>query len=228
MKFLVVDDDPAILKIVSQFIQLKNYEVECCDNALDAIQTLGNLTFDILITDATMPAYSGFDLIRSIRKNPELSYLTITMLTGRSEKSDIERAVKVGVQDYIVKPIDPEVLLQKIEKLAEVHRKKKIQKPVTQSTDAEMLVPIRLTRITDIGVSIESPHPVAKGTIVTIDLPQLQEVGLKQNRFKAILNTEIAGAARVSTEFLLLDIDKKEQDLLAQVAEKWTTRKVAS
>ena len=60
MKFLIVDDDPAILKITEKLISLQNHEVVSVDNALEAIQALGDLTFDILITDATMPAHSGY------------------------------------------------------------------------------------------------------------------------------------------------------------------------
>ncbi len=221
MKFLVVDDDPAILKIAGKLLGLQGHEVVCVENALDAIQTLADLTFDILITDATMPAHSGFDLIRSIRKRPELSYLTIAMLTGRSEKSDIEQALELGVQDYIVKPIDPELFIEKMERLAEKHRKKKDQKPVKSKYNGEMTVPIQVVRLTDIGVSIESPFPLEKGTIVTMNLDELKQAGLLQNRFKAIFNSDSTNGNKVITEFILLDLSEKEQQMLAQAAKKW-------
>lgn len=226
MKILIVDDDVAILKITRKFLELNGFEVVCCENALDAIQTLGDLTFDILITDATMPAHSGFDLIRSIRKTPELNYLSIAMLTGRSEKSDIEQAVGLGVQDYIVKPIDPDIFIDKVQKLSERHKKKKLQKPNKSKANAEMLVPVTVSRITDIGVSIESPHPLAKGTIVTIDLELLKEAGLQQNRFKSIFNTQIA-SNRVMIELLLLDITTKEQNILAQLSKSWLEKQAS-
>lgn len=227
MKFLVVDDDPAILKITEKLLGLQNHEVVCVDNALDAIQTLGDLSFDILITDATMPAHSGFDLIRSLKKRKELSYLSIAMLTGRSEKSDIEQAVELGVQDYIVKPIEPELFLEKMEKLAERHSKKKEQKPVKSRYNADMIVPIQIMRLTDIGVSVESPYPLEKGTIVTIDLEELKEAGLLQNRFKAIFNTDVKESNKVITELILLDLNEREQKLLAQAAQKWFGKKAA-
>ena len=227
MKFLIVDDDPAILKITQNLIQMQGHEVNCCENALDAIQTLSDLTYDILITDATMPAYSGFDLIRSAKKRKELSYLTIAMLTGRSEKSDIEQAVELGVQDYIVKPIEPELFLEKVERLAERHRKKKNQKPIKSKYNSEMLTPIQIVRVTDIGLSIESPYPLSKGTIVTINLDELKEAGLMQNRFKAIFNSDSGHENKVLTELILLDLNEKEQTILSQVASKWTSSKVA-
>lgn len=227
MKILIVDDDPAILTITQKLLSLQNHEVLCCDNALDAIQTLSDLSFDILITDATMPAYSGFDLVRTIKKKNELSYLTIAMLTGRSEKSDIEQAVELGVQDYIVKPIEPEVFLEKIERLAERHRKKKNQKPTRSKSNAEMLCPVSVTRITDIGLTIEGPYPLAKGTIVTIDLPELKEAGIEQNRFKAIFNTETHGGEQNLTELILLDIGPKEQKILNLISKKWLENQAA-
>ena len=189
MKFLVVDDDPAILKIVSRFIELSENEVDTCDNALEAIQNLADLSYDILITDATMPAYSGFDLIRSVKKNPQLDYLTVSMLTGRSDKSDIERAVKLGVQDYIVKPIEPEILLKKIQRLCEIHKKKKKQKPKPLSTNAFMEVPICVTRVTDLGLRVQSPYPIKKGTLVNINLDVLKEAGISKTQFKSMFHS---------------------------------------
>lgn len=227
MKFLIVDDDPAILKITEKLIRLQGHEVVCCESALEAIQTLGDLTYDILITDATMPAHSGFDLIRSIRKKSELSYLSIAMLTGRSEKGDIEQALELGVQDYIVKPIEPELFMEKMEKLSERHRKKKDQKPTLSKFNSEMLVPIQIVRVTDMGISIESPYPLVKGTIVTINLEELKEAGLLQNRFKAIFNSENKTSNRIVTELVLLDLNERDQARLAKVAAKWSGAKAA-
>ncbi len=227
MKFLIVDDDPAILKITEKLLTLKKFEVVCCDNALEAIQTLGDLSFDIMITDATMPAYSGFDLIRSTKKREDLNYLTIAMLTGRSDKSDIEQAVALGVDDYIVKPIDPELFLEKVDRLVQRHQKKLKQKPVKLTSNAKMLVPITVTRFTDIGITIESPYPLTKGTEVQIELEELKEIGLNQNRFKAIFNSESRHHSRILTELILLNLDEEEQKLLAQFSQKKSKKAAA-
>lgn len=228
MKFLMVDDDPDILKLVSVLLTAAGYEVDCCETAIDAIQALSNLTYDILITDATMPAHSGFDLIRSAKKKTELEYLSIAMLTGRSEKRDIEQALELGVQDYIVKPIDPELFMEKITKLVDRHKVKKLQKPSVIKYNSEMSVPIKLLKITDLGLSIESPYPLVKGTIVKIDIDALKEAGLNQNRFKAIFNSKPQSSGRVIVELLLLEISETEQKILEQVAKKWSPDKLAS
>ena len=190
MKFLIVDDDPAILKITEKLISLQGHEVVCCETALDAMKALSDFTYDILITDVTMPSHSGFDLIRSVRKNSEFSYLSIVTLTGRSEKRDITQALGLGIQDYIVKPLEPDLFMEKVEKLVERHKNKKIQKPRISKNHCQMMVPVRVVAMTPRGLNIESPYLLQKGTAVTINLPEFQEAGLLQNRFRAVFNSQ--------------------------------------
>lgn len=225
MKFLIVDDDPDILKIAEKLVALQGYGVETCDTAMAAIDKLDDFSFDILVTDATMPAHSGFDLIRTVKRNPQLNYLTVAMLTGRKAKEDILQAAELGVQDYIVKPIEPTVFIEKINRLADQHKKKKKQKP--QLTAYSMQVPIEINELTDIGINIKSPYPLAKGTVVTIDILELKEQGIEQNRFRAIFNSESKQAGFVNIELLLLDLDEKHQKKLSQVAKKFNSKKAA-
>ncbi len=227
MKFLIVDDDPAILKFTEQLLKFKNFEVVACENALEAIQTLGDLSFDIMITDATMPAYSGFDLIRTTKKREDLDYLTIAMLTGRSDKSDIEQAVELGVDDYIVKPIDPELFLEKVDRLVLRHKKKSKQKPTLMKSNAIMSVPVTVTRLTDIGVTVEGPYPLTKGVEVEIDCQELKDIGIKKNKFRSIFNSESRHQSKVMTELLLLNLTEDEQKLLIQWSQKSTKKKVS-
>lgn len=227
MKILIVDDDPAILNLTKKLLELQSYEVDCCENALDAIQKLGELTFDILVTDATMPAHSGFDLIRTVKKRKDLNYLTIAMLTGRSEKSDIEQAVELGVQDYIVKPIDPEVFLEKVEKLVERHKKKKDQKPTFEKVMAELLLPVKLVRITDIGITIECPFSLEKGMELQINVAELRNEGLRHNTFKVIFSNEAAKDKGFVVELIMLKISGKEQKILTKLSRKWLDRRAS-
>ena len=229
MKFLVVDDDPAILKITRKFLELEGHEVVCCELALDALQKLSDRSFDILITDATMPAYSGFDLIRSIRKKKSLSGLTIAMLTGRSEKSDIEQALELGVQDYIVKPIQPDVFMAKVANLVSRHRShsQKNTKDLTEnSLHTFMKIPVSINRITDIGISIETPFPLEKGMEIQMDIKQFAEMGITSNRFKTLF-CKPNRAKYFLSDLLLLDLDARQKKQLETLAHRWVLKKVS-
>jgi len=112
-----VDDDPDILKLAESVLASAGHTVIVAEDAVRALDWLNQASFDLMISDANMPMYSGFELINTIRKNSKFSEMSIAMLTGLRERSDIERAVKVGVDDYIVKPIDPMLLIQKVSAL---------------------------------------------------------------------------------------------------------------
>ena len=118
VRILLVDDDPNILRLGEKILSHANYEVHVAESALGAMDILNsNRIFDALISDANMPEYSGFDLIKTIKKDRRFDNLAVAMLTGLREKKDIEKAIHAGVDDYIVKPLDPLLFLKKVENL---------------------------------------------------------------------------------------------------------------
>ncbi|MBC7457680.1 MAG: response regulator, partial [Bdellovibrionaceae bacterium] len=95
--------------------------------------------FDLLITDAIMPAgANGYTLISTIRNGTRNKELPIIMLTGKREKADIERALSVGANDYIVKPIDPDILVSKVKIILQLNES-------SQSSFAAALVSAQAT-----------------------------------------------------------------------------------
>src|ERR1700735_1237149 len=104
-RILVVDDDGDIWKLVERVFAPGGHAVVTAPDAYQAMDKLDHVDFDLLISDANMPHFSGFELVQTVRKNPRFQNLSIAMLTGLRERKDIERALKVGVDDYIVKPI---------------------------------------------------------------------------------------------------------------------------
>ena len=72
---------------------------------------------DFVITDWNMPNMNGVDLARNIRDHPQYGHLPILMITTRGMKEDVKTAMKADVNNYIVKPFEPEVLDEKIEKI---------------------------------------------------------------------------------------------------------------
>lgn len=114
-RILVVDDDPDILKLSERVLaDGDGHIVYTATEPMQAMQYLDSLPFDLLISDANMPHYSGYDLVRTLRNNDSFEHLLVAMLTGRRQRKDVERAIQAGVDDYIVKPIDPLILIQKV------------------------------------------------------------------------------------------------------------------
>src|SRR6185312_14457496 len=80
----------------------------------DALRLLSQKKFDLVITDAMMPKMTGLDLVRTIRRNPSFQHLPILMLTRKSDRSDVQKALEAGITDYVLKPIDEHLLLDKV------------------------------------------------------------------------------------------------------------------
>jgi DNA-binding response OmpR family regulator len=116
---LIVDDQTSVLVTLEAILKKEGFIVISCTNSLDAFENIQREKFDVVVTDAVMPmGTSGFSLISTIRSQPsQNSKVPILMLTGKRDPADVEKAISVGANDYMIKPIDPDVLISKLKKL---------------------------------------------------------------------------------------------------------------
>lgn len=112
-KVLVIDDNP---KFLEDSLPLYGYEVESAVDGLKAMKTLSKKTdFDIILLDVMMPNMNGWDVLKEIRKNENTKQIPIIMTTAISEEQKIVKGLKMGADDYIVKPFVLSTLLARIE-----------------------------------------------------------------------------------------------------------------
>ena len=105
---LVLDDDPIVLKSLSEYLRLEGYDVHSAESLQEGMDLLAQHQFRVVLTDVRLPEGSGFDLLQHIRAM-NLSAAVI-MLTGYGTIEDAVRAIKMGAFDYVTKPIsDDEV-----------------------------------------------------------------------------------------------------------------------
>lgn len=116
---LVVDDDKDFLKMVKMLLEHSGHEVLTSTDAFDALDRLNNpsLDIDLVLSDANMPGSSGFDLVKTIRKSMPERKLPIALLTARRDKKDVYFGLECGADDYIVKPLDPDLFIAKVQSL---------------------------------------------------------------------------------------------------------------
>ena len=115
-KILVVDDDSQILDIVKVFLEQGGFEVILCRDGITAIDELHAAHFDLIILDINMPVISGFKTLNRVRANPVTKHIPVIMLTINSSATDVYKARKHNVTDFIIKPPVREDLLNRIEK----------------------------------------------------------------------------------------------------------------
>lgn len=111
-KILVVEDDKELNQAVSQFLNHNGYDVTGCVNVMDAYDTLENTVYDLIVTDIMMPEIDGFEFASNVRELNE--EIPILFMTARDDLASKQRGFRIGIDDYMVKPIDFDELFLRI------------------------------------------------------------------------------------------------------------------
>ncbi|KPN16903.1 hypothetical protein AO715_02090 [Xanthomonas sp. Mitacek01] len=113
-RILVVDDQPANLRVVSSLLSRHGYEVQTAPDGAEALAMLEARQFDLLLLDMLMPNMDGFALLGEIKQNPDLLRLPVVFLTVAQDRELLLRAFDSGAVDYVTKPFMPEELLARV------------------------------------------------------------------------------------------------------------------
>lgn len=111
-KILVVEDDKDLNHTVCFFLNQNGYETIGCLNANDAYNTMYNNKFDLILSDIMMPNIDGYEFAKTVRNLDE--NIPILFMTAKSDFSSKQRGYRIGIDDYMVKPIDLDELLLRI------------------------------------------------------------------------------------------------------------------
>ena len=114
---LVVDDDKLAQNLIKAALAKENYTVIFAANGFEALMLLRKQRPDLILMDMNMPEIDGLEVTRRIKASELLAAIPIIMVTGNNTKIDVMNCLKAGASDYIVKPINREILLDKISKL---------------------------------------------------------------------------------------------------------------
>lgn len=112
VKILVAEDDRAINQLVRISLVENGYEVVSCYNGKEALDALDGEKFDMIISDVMMPELDGFALAEAVRERDKK--IPILFMTALDDKSSKQLGFKLGIDDYVVKPFDVDLLLLRV------------------------------------------------------------------------------------------------------------------
>ncbi len=115
-RILVVDDEKRVRDLISFRLQVFGYEVMVADNGQEALTIASEQKPDLILLDVMMDGLDGYQVCSRLKRNNETRSIPVVMLTAKSEAKDVTRAFESGAVDYVVKPYDPTVLRQKVER----------------------------------------------------------------------------------------------------------------
>ena len=114
---LVVEDEPAVVTLLSYNLRKQGYRVEAAADGHEALSRVVEVRPDLILLDWMMPNLSGIEVCRQLRRNPSTRDLPVIMLTARAEDQDAIRGLNTGADDYITKPFSVEALMARIRAL---------------------------------------------------------------------------------------------------------------
>ncbi|MCL4156945.1 UNVERIFIED_CONTAM: hypothetical protein GTU68_043440, partial [Idotea baltica] len=111
---LLVEDDVELASLVRDYLSKNSFDVTVVDNGIDAVETARSGVFDLLILDVMLPGLSGMEVCREVRAD---YHGPILMLTALDDDMDQMLGLELGADDYIIKPVQPRLLLARIRSL---------------------------------------------------------------------------------------------------------------
>lgn len=199
-KVLVVEDDIHLLEGIRDILELDGFSVLTAENGSQGIEVLQNQSVppDVIVSDIMMPKMDGIQFLKEVRKETRWFGIPFIFLTAKGERADVHRGMRLGVDDYVIKPYDPNDLLVKIK--SRMDRMDGLKDKYT-----EMLTNLKRSVLTMINHEFRTPLTFVVAYADMLDNPGAQPV--TESEARNYIKGISAGAERLRNlieNFILL------------------------
>lgn len=120
-KVLIVEDSSVIQNLTKKILQMQNFDISAAKNGQQVLDILKNKHFDIILMDINMPVMDGMECSRRIRSldDPDKAGIPIIAITGNAQNYSIDEFKEAGINDYIPKPLNFDILVETVKKYSE-------------------------------------------------------------------------------------------------------------
>jgi DNA-binding response OmpR family regulator len=125
MKILLIEDEQPLREDILETLECMYFDVIGAENGLVGVQLALMHKPDLIICDIMMPKLDGYDVLKTLRQNPETSHIPFIFLSAKTEKADIQKGRDLGANDYLTKPFTIAQLSQAIS--AQLLKREKIE-----------------------------------------------------------------------------------------------------
>jgi DNA-binding response OmpR family regulator len=111
---LVIDDDPVILELLRVNFEIEGFDVVTAKDGDEGLAMAQELHPDVVISDIMMPRRDGLQLLSDLKSDPRTEDLPVILLSAKAQKSEVQQGLDLGADDYITKPFDPILLIDRL------------------------------------------------------------------------------------------------------------------
>lgn len=136
-KLLLADDSITIRKVVGIIFANEDFSLTVVDNGNSTVEKAREIVPDIILADVVMPGKNGYEVCEEIRREPKLSHIPLLLLTGAFEPFDEDKARSCGADDFISKPFESQQLLEKVRRLVDLGKERKVAQTAIPESEVE-------------------------------------------------------------------------------------------
>lgn len=173
---LLIDDDPVVRVLMRKIVEGAGYEVVEADGVAKGLQKAIDIVPHAIICDIVMGSTSGYDFLTQKRSRPEIAAIPVIMASSLQDRSSVYRAVTLGASDYITKPFEARIVVQKLAKL--FHSKDFLKKEFDFGRRPVITAKLKGTIVTcsEGGFVLDAPVRLQEGRVVDVQGPALREI----------------------------------------------------
>ncbi|MFN7729288.1 MAG: response regulator [Bdellovibrio sp.] len=166
---LLIDDNIMDLKVAALSIERLGFTCHAYTNYKEALKFSAENKINMIFLDLQMPEISGYDLITLLRQQPQSSLVPIIIISGKNQTDDVRKAITLGANDYIVKPLDPLVIQEKLRKSEPNEKDEFFSVDVSSNSKFSagyFSKSFRVNSISEFGISAVTDSPILLGESV--------------------------------------------------------------
>lgn len=116
-RILIIDDDEILAEVIAERLEAAGHMVSAVHDGGEAVRAIENSAPDLVVLDYDLPGATGLSILREVRRRPHAECMPVLMLTAKTGRLVLARALQDGVDDYVTKPVAPVDLLGRVEAL---------------------------------------------------------------------------------------------------------------
>lgn len=223
---LIIDDDPDVRRIISKILSNVGIMVSEASNVKEALQVVQKRRPHLVLLDLQMSPDTGYVFLEECKKQPIFSGIPIIVVSGMNDRQSVAKAFTFGAKDYLMKPLNAALLLQKMRKLfirSSDSAFLKVDFTIAEAPSMTVSVPSVLIAISDIGLQIRSPIRLSQEERVRVSAPILTE-----NQLDSVLQKsgpEVAktlGESQFMNEIRFIGISYPTSLKIRSIIKRWS------
>lgn len=219
---LIVEDNPDNRELLSIYLLDAGHEVDYAESGAEALEKIQTHKFDLVLLDIMMWGLNGIEVLREIRKRHSMNELPVIMVTARHESEEMVTAFELGANDYVTKPLDPQVLMARVSTHLTIGELFEANREFLGVASHDLKKPLQVTR--DVIETIQDDYPPGTTDIDSLDLHErLSIITMAVDYMQRIVNDylDISTLESETVKFAptLLDLNTLVKDAIRNNAE---------